>query len=102
MGFRTVAIEQRASEVLTVLGAVKTEFSRFGDVLTRVKRQLDTASKTIETAGVRTRAMERRLRSVEQLSPEMSAAILQLPAAIDDSDSQDEAVNTENPEPEAA
>jgi len=78
MGFRTLAIEQRSSEVWEVLGAVKTEFGKFEEVLTRLKKQLDTASKTIETTGVRTRAMERKLRSVEQLPTEQALSVLQL------------------------
>jgi DNA recombination protein RmuC len=78
MGFQTLAIEQRASEVVKVLGAVKTEFAKFGEVLDRVKRQLNSATRTIEESGVRSRAIERRLRSVEQL-PELEAAtVLQL------------------------
>jgi DNA recombination protein RmuC len=81
MGFQTLAIEQRAAEVWKVLGAVKTEFGRFGEVLDKVKRQLNTTSRTIEQTGVRTRAMERRLRSVEQLPEEEAARILELPAA---------------------
>ena len=53
MGFRTLAIEQRSSEVWKVLGAVKTEFGKFGDVLAKTKKKLDQASKTIDDAGVR-------------------------------------------------
>lgn len=67
VGFRTLAIEQRSSEVWKVLGAVKHEFGKFGGVLEKVKRQLDIAGRTIEETGVRTRAMERRLRTVEEL-----------------------------------
>ena len=67
MGFRTLAIEKRSSEVWEVLAAVKTEFGKFGDVMDKLKRQLNTASKTIDETGVRTRAMERKLRSVEEL-----------------------------------
>ena len=67
MGFRTLAIEQRASEVWKVLAAVKTEFGKFGDVLDKVKRQLQTASNTIEDTGARTRAIELTLRGVEAL-----------------------------------
>ncbi len=78
MGFQTLAIEQRAAEVWRILGAVKTEFGKFGDVLDRVKRQLKTASRTIEQTGVRSRAMERRLRSVEQLSATEAAEIFAL------------------------
>jgi len=79
MGFQTLAIEKRASEVWEVLGAVKTEFGKFGDVLGKVKRQLGTASKTIDAAETRTRAMERKLRSVQQLPDEDADALLQLP-----------------------
>jgi DNA recombination protein RmuC len=81
VGFQTLAIEQRAHEVWRVLGAVKTEFGKFGGVLDKVQRQLQTASRTIEETGTRTRAMERKLRSVEELGPSESATILALPAA---------------------
>ena len=70
MGFRTLAIEKRSSEVWKTLGAVKTEFSKFGDVLDSVKSKLDQASTQIEKTGVRTRAIERRLRDVESLPSE--------------------------------
>ena len=79
MGFQTLAIEKRASEVWEVLGAVKTEFGKFGDVLDKVKKQLGSASRTIDQAGIRTRAMERRLRTVQQLPEEDTEEILQLP-----------------------
>jgi len=72
MGFRTLAIEKRSSEVWTVLGAVKTEFGKFGEVLANTKRQLQTVTNTIEQAETRTRAMERRLKGVEAL-PEPAA-----------------------------
>jgi DNA recombination protein RmuC len=78
-GFQTLAIEQRAAEVWKVLGAVKTEFGKFGDTLEKVKRQLETASRTIDETGMRTRAMERRLRSVEQLPGAEADAVLELP-----------------------
>lgn len=81
MGFQTLAIEQRATEVWRVLGAIKTEFGKFGDVLDKVKRQLNTASRTIDQTGVRSRAMERKLRSVEQLSGAEASEILALPTA---------------------
>jgi DNA recombination protein RmuC len=80
MGFQTLAIEQQAVEVWRVLGAVKTEFAKFGDVLDKVKRQLATASRTIEETGVRTRAMERKLRAVEQLPDAESESVLELTA----------------------
>ena len=79
IGFRTLAIEKRSSEVWKVLAAVKTEFGKFGHVLTTVKRQLNTASNTIEQTGVRTRAMERKLRAVEELPSEETTQILNLP-----------------------
>ena len=79
IGFRTLAIEKRSSEVWKVLAAVKTEFGKFGHVLTTVKRQLNTASNTIEQTGVRTRAMERKLRAVEKLPSEETTQILNLP-----------------------
>ena len=79
MGFQTLAIEQRASEVVKLLGAVKTEFGKFGDVLDKVKKQLNTATRTIEESGVRTRAIERKLRLVEQLPEFEATTMLQLP-----------------------
>jgi len=78
IGFRTLAIEKRSSEVWKVLSAVKTEFGKFGDVLTKVQRQLNIASNTIEQTGVRTRSMERKLRAVEELPSEETAEILEL------------------------
>lgn len=90
VGFQTLAIEQRADEVWRVLGAIKTEFSKFGGVLAKVQRQLQTASRTIEDAGARTRVMERKLRSVEELEPTESATILALPPADNVSVEQDE------------
>jgi DNA recombination protein RmuC len=78
IGFRTLAIEQRSSEVWKVLGAVKQEFRKFGDVLARVKRQLETAGRTLDETGVRTRAMERRLRSVEALPADAATEVLEL------------------------
>ena len=78
MGFQTLAIEQQAVEVWRVLAAVKTEFGKFGEVLDKVKRQLATASRTIEETGVRTRAMEKKLRAVEQLPEAESELVLEL------------------------
>lgn len=80
MGFRTLAIEKRSSEVWKVLSAVKTEFGKFGIVLDKVKKQLDTASKSIDQTGTRSRAIERRLNTVEQLpAGEDAGALLGLP-----------------------
>ncbi|MCL4184101.1 MAG: DNA recombination protein RmuC [Burkholderiaceae bacterium] len=77
MGFRTLAVEKRSSEVWQLLGAVKTEFGKFGDVLAKTKEQIDRASTTLGTAAVRTRAIERRLRSVESLPEKTSAQLLE-------------------------
>lgn len=65
MGFRTLAIQQRSSEVWELLGAVKTEFTKYADVLAKVKKKLTEARNTIDTAEVRTRAIRRSLRNVE-------------------------------------
>lgn len=75
MGFRTLAIQKRSGEVWTLLGAVKTEFGKFGDVLEKTQKKLQEASNTIDSATRRSRAIERRLRTVEAVSsaepPEM-------------------------------
>ena len=65
LGFRTLAIEKRSSEVWQVLGAAKTEFQKYGQVWAKLEKQLQTAQNTVHQAGVRTRAVERTLRSVE-------------------------------------
>ena len=98
MGFQTLAIEQRTSEVWRVLGAVKTEFGKFGAVLEKVKRQLNTASRSIDETGVRSRAMQRRLRSVEQLSGAEASEIFSLQTA--DLEPLDEEDPDENGGPE--
>jgi DNA recombination protein RmuC len=90
MGFQTVALEKRSHEVQIILAAVKTEFGRFGSVLTRVKRQLNTVSKTIDQTETRTRAMERALRDVQQLPEGQAAEVLSLEdlAAADGSEDE--------------
>ncbi|WPX09274.1 DNA recombination protein RmuC [Anaerocellum danielii] len=70
LGFKTLAIEKRTSEVWELLSAVKTEFSRFGEILEKVKKKLSEAQDTIETATRKTRTIERKLKSVEVLSSE--------------------------------
>jgi DNA recombination protein RmuC len=92
MGFQTLAIEQRATEVWRLLAAIKTEFGKFGDVLDRVRRQLSTASRTIEETGVRSRAIERKLRRVEQLPDREASEILALPEEPGDGDDDEEKV----------
>jgi DNA recombination protein RmuC len=82
MGFRTLALEKRSAEVWEVLGAVKTEFAKFGDVLAKTKKKLDEASKTIDAAEVRSRAMARSLRGVEALPEDRAQALLPGAAAL--------------------
>jgi DNA recombination protein RmuC len=67
MGFRTLAIEKRSSEVWEVLSAVKTEFGKFGDMLEKTKKKLREASNVVEDAGTRSRAIERKLKDVQEL-----------------------------------
>ncbi|WP_101926759.1 DNA recombination protein RmuC [Luteimonas rhizosphaerae] len=76
MGFRTLAIEKRSSEVWQVLGAVKSEFGKFATVLEKATGQLDTVQNSIKAAGVRTRAIERQLRGVESLPGDAAQALL--------------------------
>ena len=78
MGFRTLALEKRSSEVWQVLGAVKTEFGKFGDVLAKVKAQTETVLKTLDSAQTRSRAMGRALKTVEAL-PDTQAQTLIAP-----------------------
>jgi DNA recombination protein RmuC len=82
MGFRTLALEKRSAEVWEVLGAVKTEFHKFGEVLAKTKKKLEEATHTIDAAQTRTKVMTRKLRSVEAL-PESAAQAL-LPGVLDD------------------
>jgi len=76
MGFRTLALEKRSSEVWQVLGAVKTEFSKFGVVLSKTRQTLEQAAKNIEHAEVRSRQMARKLKSVEALPSETAELML--------------------------
>ena len=76
MGFRTLAIEKRSSEVWDLLGAVKTEFGQFGDILAKTKKKLIEATNVIDTSEVRTRAIERKLRHVQELPAGESKSIL--------------------------
>jgi DNA recombination protein RmuC len=76
MGFRTLAIEKRSGEVWTLLGAVKTEFGRFGEILDKTQKKLQEASNTIESATTRSRAIERKLRTVEELPQDHATQLL--------------------------
>ncbi len=88
MGFRTLAIEKRASEVWNLLGAVKTEFGKFGTMLARTHKQLTAATNTIEGATRKTRTIERKLRDVQELPSGDSARLI----------GKDEEVETEEPD----
>jgi DNA recombination protein RmuC len=83
MGFRTLALEQRSSEVWQVLGAVKTEFAKFGDVLARTRKKLDEASNTISSVETRTRVMGRALKGVESMPDAQAQALLPIEGALD-------------------
>ena len=84
MGFRTLALEKRSSEVWQVLGAVKTEFGKFGEVLAKVKSQTETVLNTLSSAEQRSRVMGKALRNVEALPEVQSQALLPLASDIDD------------------
>lgn len=89
MGFRTLAIEKRSSEVWTVLAAVKTEFGKFGGMLMKVQKNLETAGTQLdEVIGKRTRAIERKLRQVQELPADQSAEILSLDSAVLDEEQE--------------
>ena len=86
MGFRTLAIEKRSSEVWQTLGAVKTEFAKYGEVMDAVKKKLHEASNQIDKVAVRSRAIDRKLRGVESLPEEGASAVLALDRLIREGD----------------
>ena len=77
MGFRTLAIEKRSSEVWELLGAVKTQFGQFGDALSKTKKKLQEASNSIDSAEIRTRAIERKLRDVQEIPEKDSVELIE-------------------------
>jgi len=83
MGFRTLAIEKRSSEVWQILGAVKTQFGDFGKILEKTKKKLQEATNVIEDASTRSRVIERKLRTVQELPSEQSIALLGKPVDMD-------------------
>ena len=91
MGFRTLAIQQRSSEVWNLLAAVKTEFGKYGEVLGKVQKKLQEASNTIDSAAVRTRAIERKLRDVQELPATDGQGVLMLEAVEGNGDGEAEA-----------
>ncbi|NBQ86912.1 MAG: DNA recombination protein RmuC [Betaproteobacteria bacterium] len=91
MGFRTLALEKRSSEVWQVLGAVKTEFGKFGDVLARVRNQTQTVLNTLDQAQTRTNVMNRALKSVDALPDAQAQALLPGAAPANSSEADDSA-----------
>jgi DNA recombination protein RmuC len=89
MGFRTLAIEKRSSEVWNMLGAVRTEFSKFGIVLEKTRKKIQEAGNHIDQAATRSRVIERKLRDVQGLPAGEAAAVLEL--AEDDVDLPEDA-----------
>ncbi len=77
MGFRTLQVEKRSSEVWQLLGAVKTEFGKFGDMLAKTRKQLESVTNTISDAESKSRTIERRLRKVESLPESSTASLLE-------------------------
>ena len=84
MGFRTLAIERRSSEVWRVLGAVKSEFLKFGEVFERVQKKIEDADRILKSAEQRTRAMNRKLRTVEALPEAEALQQLELEPGVED------------------
>lgn len=76
MGFRTLEVQKRSSEVWEILGAVKTEFGNFGNLLEKTKKKLQETANVIDKAGVRSRAIERQLKNVQALPEEKSTKLL--------------------------
>lgn len=91
MGFRTLAIQRRSSEVWEILGAVKTEFEKYGGVLDKVQKKLQEASKTVDDVAVRHRAVTRRLRGVSDVSDLSAANLLGVPRLLDAGEDDDDA-----------
>ncbi len=86
LGFRTLAIEKRSSEVWNMLGAVRTEFSKFGLVLEKTRKKIQEAGNHIDQATTRTRVIERKLRDVQGLPQVVAAALLETESLVDDGD----------------
>ena len=77
MGFRTLAIQKRSSEVWQVLGAIKTEFGKFGELLERTQKKLTEANSELDKlVGVRTRVIQRKLKEIQELPDAQSKDLL--------------------------
>jgi len=90
MGFRTLAIQKRSSEVWNLLSAVKTEWSNYGEILDKVRKKLHEASNTVEKAQARTRAVGRKLKEVQQMPSSEASEVLMIETKLDDSDGEAE------------
>ncbi|OHE18293.1 MAG: recombinase RmuC [Syntrophobacterales bacterium GWC2_56_13] len=88
MGFRTLTIQKRSSEVWNLLSAVKTEWTKYGDVLTKVQKKIHEASDTIEQAQTRTRAIGRKLKDVQELPAAETKAVLMMENSSGTSDNE--------------
>ena len=96
MGFKTLAIQKRSSEVWNLLAAVKTDWTKYGEILEKVQKKLHEASETIEKAQQRTRVIGRKLNTVEELPAAEAAALLPPHATEDDAEAaEDDAVRGE-------
>jgi DNA recombination protein RmuC len=94
MGFKTLAIQKRSGEVWKVLGAIKTEFEKFGGMLEKAQKNLHTASNQLdELVGKRTKAIQRKLRDVESLPQTEASAFLPVTDADVDSDEEEPSEN---------
>lgn len=91
MGFRSLAIQRRSSEVWQLLGAVRGEFAQHGKVVDRLKKQLNAAANTVDALGTRTRAMNRKLKDVEVLGSSDAEGILQITAFVESNADEEEA-----------
>jgi DNA recombination protein RmuC len=93
MGFRTLAIQKRSSEVWNLLAAIKTEWTKYGDVLAKVQKKLNEASNTIDDAQKRTRVIGKKLKTVQELPVSDAQALLMIesvsPGADNDADDAD-------------
>jgi DNA recombination protein RmuC len=86
MGFRSLAIQKRSSEVWQILGAVKTEFAKYGAIMDEVQKKLQEAQNVVEDVSKRHRAIDRKLRGVESLPEQESAFLLEFNGGIDQED----------------
>ena len=83
MGFKTLAIQKKSSDVFILLGAVKTEFAKFADVLSKAQKKVNEASKELDTlVGTRTRMIESKLKGIEKIDEELSSSILEIEDVI--------------------